>query len=53
MHEQRRRLKQFKSLEERLAEDAKRLREEAKLLPPGAMRDAMRRKPGKQRPARI
>jgi hypothetical protein len=54
VHEQqRRRLKQLKSLEERLAEDAKRLREEAELLPPGAMRDAMLRKPGKQRPAHI
>jgi hypothetical protein len=42
--QQRRRLKQLKSFEERLAEDAKRLREEAKLLPPGAMRDAMLRK---------
>ena len=40
----RRRLKQIKSFEERLAEDAKRLREEAKLLPPGAMRDATLRK---------
>jgi hypothetical protein len=37
MQEQRRRLKQLKSLEERLAEDAKRLREEAKLRPPGAI----------------
>jgi hypothetical protein len=37
VHEQRRRLKQLESLEERLAEDANRLREEAKLLPPGAM----------------
>jgi len=44
MKQQRRRLKQLKSLEERLAEDAKRLREEAKLLPPGAMRDATLRK---------
>jgi hypothetical protein len=42
--QQRRRLKQLKSLEERLAEDAKRLRDEAKLLPPGAVRDAMLRK---------
>jgi len=40
MHQQRRRLNQLKFLEERLAEDVKRLREEAKLLPPGAMRDA-------------
>jgi hypothetical protein len=37
MQEQRRRLKQLKSLEERLAEDAKRLREEAKLRRPGAI----------------
>jgi len=44
MHQQRRRFKQLKSFEERLAEDAKRLREEAKLLPPGAMRDATLRK---------
>jgi len=44
MKQQRRRLKQLKSLEERLADDAKRLREEAKLLPPGAMRDATLRK---------
>jgi len=44
MQQQRRRLKQLKSLEERLAEDAKRLREEAKLLPPGAMRDATLKK---------
>ena len=44
MKQQRRRLKQLKSLEERLAEDAKRLREEARLLPPGAMRDATLRK---------
>ena len=53
MQEQRRRLKQLMSLEERLVEDAKRLREEAKLLPPGAMRDAMLRKPGKQKPVHI
>jgi hypothetical protein len=33
------RLKQIESFEERLAEDAKRLREEAKLFPPGAARD--------------
>jgi hypothetical protein len=44
MQQQRRRLKQLKSLEERLIEDAKRLREEAKLLPPGAVRDATLRK---------
>jgi hypothetical protein len=40
----RRRFKQTKSLEERLSEEAKRLRAEAKLLPPGAMRDEMIRK---------
>jgi hypothetical protein len=44
MQQQRRRFKQLKSFEERLAEDAKRLREEAKLLPRGAMRDATLRK---------
>jgi len=44
MKQQRRSLKQLMSLEERLAKDAKRLREEAKLLPPGAMRDATLRK---------
>ena len=40
----RRRFKQTQSLEERLAEEAKRLREEAKLLPPGAKRDELIRK---------
>ena len=40
----RRRFKQSQSLEERLAEEAKRLREEAKLLPPGAERDRIIRK---------
>lgn len=44
MQQQRRRFKQEKSLEERLAEEAKRLREEAKLLPPGAVREATLRK---------
>jgi hypothetical protein len=44
MKQQRRRFKQLKSFEQRLAEDAKRLREEANLLPPGAMRDATLRK---------
>jgi hypothetical protein len=43
MQQQRRllegRLKQIKSFEERLAKDAKRLREEAKLLPLGAAHD--------------
>ncbi|WFU37447.1 hypothetical protein QA640_23490 [Bradyrhizobium sp. CB82] len=41
---QRRRFKQTQSLEERLSEQAKRLRSEAKLLPPGAARDEMIRK---------
>jgi hypothetical protein len=41
---QRRRFKQTKSLEERLAEEAKCLREEAKLLPPGAEREKLIRK---------
>jgi hypothetical protein len=40
----RRRFKQTQSLEVRLAEEAKRLREDAKLLPPGAERDEMIRK---------
>jgi hypothetical protein len=40
----RRRFKQTQSLEERLAEEAKRLREEAKLLPPGTVREALLRK---------
>jgi hypothetical protein len=44
MQLQRRRLRHLKSLEERLAEDAKRLREEARLLPSGAIRDATLRK---------
>jgi hypothetical protein len=41
---QRRRFKQIHSLEARLTEEAKRLREEAKLLPPSAERDEMIRK---------
>jgi hypothetical protein len=40
----RRRSRQTVSLEERLAQEAKRLREEAKLLQPGALREAMLRK---------
>jgi hypothetical protein len=40
----RRRFRQTQSLEERLSEEAKRLRAEAKLLPPGAERDEMIRK---------
>ena len=42
--QQRRRFKQAQSLEERLAEEAKRLREEAKSLPPGAAREALIRR---------
>jgi hypothetical protein len=41
---QRHRFKQTKSLEERLAEEAKCLREEAKLLPPGAEREGLIRR---------
>jgi hypothetical protein len=40
----RRRFKQTQSLEERLSQEAERLRNEAKLLPPGAVRDALLRK---------
>ena len=40
----RRRFKQTVSLEERLSEEAKRLREEAKSLPPGPDRDILIRK---------
>jgi hypothetical protein len=38
------RFKQPRSLEERLADEAKRLHEQAELLPPGALRDAVERK---------
>jgi hypothetical protein len=44
MQQQRRRFRQTISLEERLAEEAKRLREAARLLPPGAVRQAALRK---------
>lgn len=44
MSQQRRRFKQSLSLEDRLADEAIRLREEAELLPPGAERDDMIRK---------
>jgi hypothetical protein len=44
MQQLRRRLKQLKSLEKSLAEDAKRLRDEAKLLPLGAVRNGVIRK---------
>ena len=37
-------IRPISSLEERLAEEARRLRTEAKLLPPGAVRDALIRK---------
>jgi hypothetical protein len=40
----RRRFKQIQSLEQRLSDEAKRLRDEAKLLPPGAAREALIRK---------
>ena len=40
----RRSFKQTQSLEARLAEEAKRLREEAKLVPPGALREELIRK---------
>jgi hypothetical protein len=42
--EQRRRFKQIQSLEERLSEEAKHLREEAKSLQPGAVRDELIRR---------
>ena len=41
---ERRRVKQIQSLEDRLAEEAKRLREKAKSLPPGAARENLLRK---------
>jgi hypothetical protein len=44
MQQQRRRFKQSLCLEERLAEEAKRLREEARLLPNGALREEILRK---------
>ena len=44
MSQQRRRFKQTDLLEERLAEEAKRLREEVKTLPPGAARDELIRR---------
>ncbi|MBW7971127.1 hypothetical protein [Bradyrhizobium sp. BR 10289] len=40
----RRRFKQTKSLEERLAEEAKQLREQADLLPHGSLREQVVRK---------
>jgi hypothetical protein len=44
MPEQRRRFTQSKSLKERLVDEAANLREQAKLLQPGPVRDAMLRK---------
>ena len=44
MTKHRRRFKQSNSLEERLTDEAKRLREAAKLLPPGAVREQILRK---------
>jgi hypothetical protein len=41
---ERHRFKQTQSLEERLAEEAKRLRAEAKLFPPSAARDELIRR---------
>lgn len=41
---ERKRFKQKTCLEQRLADQAQRLREDAKLLPPGALRDGMLRK---------
>jgi hypothetical protein len=42
--QKRRRFTQIHNLEDRLAEEAKRLREEAELLPQGALRDAAMRR---------
>jgi hypothetical protein len=42
--QQRRRFQQTESLEERLAEEAKQLREQAQLLPPGPLRENVLRK---------
>jgi len=42
--QQRRRVKQIASLEERLAAEAQRLRTEAKRLPPGSRREDLLRK---------
>ncbi|MBR0829608.1 hypothetical protein JQ596_29150 [Bradyrhizobium manausense] len=44
MAERRRRFKQTRSLEERLADEVARLREQAELLPPGKLRDETLRK---------
>ncbi|MGX0997759.1 hypothetical protein [Bradyrhizobium diazoefficiens] len=50
--QRRRRFKQIQSLEERLAEIAKRLREEAKSLPQEWSAKKSSAKPGKPKPAR-
>lgn len=42
--QKRRRFKQIQSLEVRLADEAKRLRKEAKSLPPGIRKEALLRK---------
>jgi hypothetical protein len=44
MQQQRRRFKQIKSLRDRLIEEAAACREQAKLLQPGAVREALIRK---------
>jgi hypothetical protein len=44
MKKRRNRFKQYQSLEERLVEHASRLREEAKTLPPGAVRKSILRR---------
>ena len=44
MPQHRRRFKQNQPLEDRLADEAKRLREQAKLLPPGTLREEVLRK---------
>jgi hypothetical protein len=44
MQPQRRRLKQLKSLKQRLIDQAKRLREETKLMGPGVDRETLLRK---------
>lgn len=51
MQQQRRRFKQLLPLEGRLAQEAKRLREEAESLPPGRLRDEAIAGHAKRRPA--
>jgi hypothetical protein len=48
--QKRNRSPQTKSLEERLADHATRLRAEAKVLPHGAVRDAILRRASRQKP---